>query len=925
MTKLFSIVVYEGGSVLLQARSLWRLELARVKWSGGYINWYHPMRIKHITSGLYLGVDENNTLMLLRREDANLANSCFYLRAEKDDNKVILEDKDLEIIGSPSIQYDNTEVIIQHIESGLWMSYKTYQVKKKGVGLVEEKQVILHEEGRMDDAVSFSRSQDEEARTARVIRKCSGLFNQFFRGLDSMSESKRHSGFFRMVNLGEMVGCLEDLITYFAQPEDDLSHEDRQKFLKALKNRQDLFQEEGILNLILEIIDKMNVITASGMLSSLAGEEAGQQWDDVSTYLFQLLAAIIRGNHTNCSQFAQAQRLNWLFSKLGGEGAGMMDVLYCILNDSPEALNMMKEEHIKVIISLLEKFGRDPKVLDILCNLCVGSGVAVRSSQNNITDFLLPGKNLLLHTAVVDHVASAIPNLFVGYVPNSALYSKWYFEVAIDHVEQMSSLPPHFRVGWANTSGYVPYPGGGEKWGGNGVGDDLYSFGFDGAYLWTGGRSTMVIPSVSPPHIKKGDNIGVALDLNIPIITFFINGMKVPGYFRDFNLDGMFFPVISASAKISCRFLFGGEHGRLKYAPPENFSPLYESLLPTQQLYIDPGFYFGELHKTMLSGPLAINDDVSFVPNPVDTSTIQLQPFVENIRDKLAENIHEMWAVTKIETGWCFGEIRDDQMMYHPCLTQFQNLPTAEKRYNIQLALQTLRTIVALGYSISMDKPPARIRSVRLPNDPYLQSNGYKPAPLDLSAIELTTKMEELVDRLAENTHNVWARERISQNWTYGLNEDTEKRRSPHLVQYKDVDEAIKIANRNTASETVRTLLVYGYVLDPPPADQTTEEDFVPSGGRPTSRTYRVEKLYGVNAGKWYYEVEIMTEGPIKLGWTLASCSPDHEIGGDDASWAYDGHNEEKIHSGGCDTYGKRWAVGDIVGVFLDVTDHTIS
>ncbi len=67
---------------------------------------------------------------------------------------------------------------------------------------------------------------------------------------------------------------------------------------------------------------------------------------------FFVPAAIIRGNHTNCSQFAQAQRLNWLFSKLGsqagGEGAGMMDVLYCILNDSPEALNMMKEEHIKV-------------------------------------------------------------------------------------------------------------------------------------------------------------------------------------------------------------------------------------------------------------------------------------------------------------------------------------------------------------------------------------------------------------------------------------------------------------------------------------------------------------------------------------------------------------------------------------------------
>ena len=39
-----------------------------------------------------------------------------------------MEDKDLEVIGTPSVQYDDTNVIIQHIESGLWLSYKTYQV-----------------------------------------------------------------------------------------------------------------------------------------------------------------------------------------------------------------------------------------------------------------------------------------------------------------------------------------------------------------------------------------------------------------------------------------------------------------------------------------------------------------------------------------------------------------------------------------------------------------------------------------------------------------------------------------------------------------------------------------------------------------------------------------------------------------------------
>lgn len=66
-------------------------------------------------------------------------------------------------------------------------------------------------------------------------------------------------------------------------------------------------------------------------------------------------------------------------------------------------------------------------------------------------------------------------------------------------------MMPHLRIGWANSKGYVPYPGGGEKWGGNGVGDDLYSFGFDGAYLWTGGRNTRIVNDAVEPYIKKSN------------------------------------------------------------------------------------------------------------------------------------------------------------------------------------------------------------------------------------------------------------------------------------------------------------------------------------------------------------------------------------------------------------------------------------
>ena len=48
-------------------------------------------------------------------------------------------------------------------------------------------------------------------------------------------------------------------------------------------------------------------------------------------------------------------------------------------------------------------------------------------------------------------------------------------------------------------------------------------------------------------------------------------------------------------------------------------------------------------------------------------------------------------------------------------------------------------------------------------------SNGYKPSPLDLSDIKLTPGQELLVDKLAENAHNVWAKDRIKQGWTYGI------------------------------------------------------------------------------------------------------------------------------------------------------------
>lgn len=49
-----------------------------------------------------------------------------------------------------------------------------------------------------------------------------------------------------------------------------------------------------------------------------------------------------------------------------------------------------------------------------------------------------------------------------------------------------SNTPPLLRVGWANTRGFNPYPTGGNFYGQNAIGDDAFSFSYDGISLWNG-------------------------------------------------------------------------------------------------------------------------------------------------------------------------------------------------------------------------------------------------------------------------------------------------------------------------------------------------------------------------------------------------------------------------------------------------------
>lgn len=113
---------------------------------------------------------------------------------------------------------------------------------------------------------------------------------------------------------------------------------------------------------------------------------------------------------------------------------------------------------------------------------------------------------------------------------------------------------PHCRIGWATTE-YYATPDGADGFECVGVGDDCYSYGFDGRALWFAGRPR-AINEDDFQGFRRGDVIGCLLDLSIPEIWFSLNSVPMKGFFREFSLTGMFYPVISVSPKISCRLVY---------------------------------------------------------------------------------------------------------------------------------------------------------------------------------------------------------------------------------------------------------------------------------------------------------------------------------------------------------------------------------
>ena len=76
-----------------------------------------------------------------------------------------------------------------------------------------------------------------------------------------------------------------------------------------------------------------------------------------------------------------------------------------------------------------------------------------------------------------------------------------------------------------------------------------------------------------------------------------------------------------------------------------------------------------------------------FNPKPIDTKDIVLSPELKELTEKIAENVHDVWAKNRINEGWKYGEKRDDIKKETPCLVPYEELPEIEKDYDRNTAL----------------------------------------------------------------------------------------------------------------------------------------------------------------------------------------------------------------------------------------------
>lgn len=90
----------------------------------------------------------------------------------------------------------------------------------------------------------------------------------------------------------------------------------------------------------------------------------------------------------------------------------------------------------------------------------------------------------------------------------------------------------------------------------------------------------------------------------------------------------------------------------------------------------------------------------TYTPKPIDLSDVELTEDLNELREAIAENAHEVWAENRQKEGWTYGPQRDDKLKQTPDMVPYSQLPESEKEYDREMAVKTIKLLKKLGYEL---------------------------------------------------------------------------------------------------------------------------------------------------------------------------------------------------------------------------------
>ena len=129
----------------------------------------------------------------------------------------------------------------------------------------------------------------------------------------------------------------------------------------------------------------------------------------------------------------------------------------------------------------------------------------------------------------------------------------------------------------------------------------------------------------------------------------------------------------------------------------------------------------------------------------------------------------------------------------------------------------------------------------------------YNPEPIDNSTVELSPDLNQLIETLARNNHDLWATGRIGEGWRYGAIRDLEKKETPQLVPYEKLPESEKVYDRQNAVQTLKSIVHFGGKVDVPARAPRTKDEYIAEAKQAgkTSQSLRAFDVAHEGLGFW--------------------------------------------------------------------------